>query len=229
MHLYGRKKDLTLHGPPGLMEIITLQLKYSETCLNYKIIFKEWTPGVSEMIMENDNLTVHTIPLDHRVNCSGFLFQEKPKKRRINKNKIPDNLSPLDIIKLKNGYDLKNSKGQVVLKNEEVTLNPHPSHSYAYCSDTRYNEAIAEQIKGVSLLYHEATFMMDMQERAANTYHSTTRQAGQLAHLAQADQLIIGHFSTRYKDLQPVIEETREVFANAQLAIEGRTFTVGEA
>lgn len=228
MHLYGRKKDLNIYGPPGLLEIISLQLKYSETSLNYKVNFKEWTPNKVELIMENENLTVHTIPLDHRVDCAGFLFREKPKKRRIDKAKLKDNLTPLQIIGLKNGDDLTDTNGKVIAKNKELTLDPHPSYSYAYCSDTRYNELIANQIKDVSLLYHETTFMMDMQERAANTYHSTTKQAGQLAKLANADQLIIGHFSTRYKELEPMIEETREVFSNSELAIEGRTFELGE-
>ena len=227
MHLYGRKKELNIYGPPGLREIITLQLKYSETSLNYPVNFKEWTPNVSELIFENEHLQVHTIPLSHRVSCSGFYFTEKPKSKRLNKAKIKG-ISQLQLIALKKGEDLKDDNGNVKAPNEAYTFEAHPSYSYAYCSDTKYDEDIAKQIKDVSLLYHEATFMEDMKERAEKTFHSTTKQAGQLAKLANVEQLIIGHFSTRYKDLSPMIAETREVFSNAELAIEGKTFEVGE-
>lgn len=227
MHLYGRKKELNIYGPPGLQEIITIQLKYSETTLNYPVNFKEWTPNTSELIFDNEHLQVHTIPLTHRVSCSGFYFTEKPKSKRLNKAKI-SGLTQLQLISLKNGKDLKDDNGKVKGKNEAYTFEAHPSYSYAYCSDTKYDEGIAKQIKEVNLLYHETTFMEDMKERAEKTFHSTTKQAGQLAKLANVDQLIIGHFSTRYKDLSPMIAETREVFSNAELAIEGKTFEVGE-
>ncbi|MFY0651737.1 MAG: ribonuclease Z [Cyclobacteriaceae bacterium] len=228
MHLYGRKKELNMYGPPGLLEIISIQLKYSDTSLNFPVNFKEWTPNVSELIFENEHLTVHTIPLDHRVDCSGFLFQEKPKKRRIDKEKSSGDLSPLQIISLKNGKDLHDKDGNFIAKNSEMTNDPHPSYSYAYCSDTKFDENIAKQIKGVDLLYHESTFMHDMLDRATNTYHTTTVQAGEMAKLADAGKLIIGHFSTRYKELEPLIEETREVFPNSELAIEGKVFQLGQ-
>lgn len=227
MHLYGRKKELNIYGPPGLLEIISIQLKYSETSLNYPVRFKEWTPNVSELIFENEHLSIHTIPLNHRIDCSGFYFMEKPKNKRLNKAKI-NGLSQLQLIALKNGEDLKDENGNIKAKNNKYTFEAHPSYSYAYCSDTKYDEGIVNQIKNVSLLYHEATFMDDMIERAEKTFHTTTKQAGQIANLANAKQLIIGHFSTRYKDLSPVIEETREVFPHAELAIEGKTFEIGE-
>ena len=223
MHLYGRNKDLNIFGPPGLMEIISMHLKYSETTLNYKINLHEWTPNKVELIWENDYITIHTIPLDHRVACSGYLFREKPKKRRIDKKRLNKELTQLQIIALKNGEDLVDNDN-IVVKNEDMTLDPHPSFSYAYCSDTRYNERIIDQIKDVDLLYHEATFMNDFQDRASKTYHSTTMDAAKIAKAANAKKLLIGHFSTRYKELQPMIVETREVFPNAELAIEGKNF-----
>lgn len=228
MHLYGRKKELNIYGPPGLLEIISLQLKYSDTLLNYPVNFKEWTSNVSELIFENEHVCVHTIPLNHRISCSGFHFEEKPKSRRLNKAKIKDNLTQFQLIALKRGEDIKDEDGNIKAMNDEYTFEPHPSYSYAYCSDTKFDSNIAAQIKDVSILYHEATFMDDMAERAAKTFHSTTKQAGELAKLANVGQLIIGHFSTRYKDLVPMIEETREVFSNAELAIEGRKFELGE-
>ena len=224
MHLFGRKKELYIYGPPGLMEIITLQLKYSETCLNYRIVFKEWMPGISETLIDNEHLTVSTIPLNHRVNCSGFLFREKPKKRRINKNRLPKSLTPLQIIALKNGDDITDAEGNLLYLNADVTYEPHPSFSYAYCSDTKYDESIITYIKGVDILYHEATFMDDMRDRAAKTYHTTTIQAAEIALKAQVEKLIIGHFSTRYKELNPLLTESRKVFKNTDLAIEGKSF-----
>lgn len=229
MHLFGRKKDLYIYGPPGLSEIISLQLKHSNTSLNYKIFFTEWTPNTSELLFENTQLTVHSFPLNHRVNCSGFLFKEKPKKRRINKNKLPENISPLQIIKLKNGEDVTDDAGNVIYKNSIYTSNAYPSHAYAYCSDTKYDENILAYIKEADLLYHEATFMSDMTERAEVTFHTTTKQAGEIARKANVGRLIIGHYSTRYKDLTPMLEETQEVFPNTELAIEGKIYTLEDS
>lgn len=223
LHLYGRKKDLFIYGPPGLREVIALNLKVSETNLNYKIILHEWTPGERELLFENIHITVHSFPLDHRINCSGFLFREKPKKRRIDKTVMPEGLSPIQIIKLKNGEDAEGPDGQV-LKNKDYTLNPAPSHSYAYCSDTKFDLNLIPIIEGVDLLYHETTFMDDMKERAESTYHTTTLQAGEIAKKAKVGQLIMGHFSTRYKELDPMLKETRTVFENTELAIEGKEF-----
>lgn len=228
MHLFGRKKELFIYGPPGLAEIITIQLKYSETRLNYKIIFKEWIPGTSELLYENEHLTIHSFPLNHRVNCSGFVFKEKEKKRRIDKRMFPNELTPLQIIGLKNGEDILDEDGKVWMKNEEYTLEPHPSYSYAYCSDTKYDERILEFIQNVDILYHEATFMDNMKERAELTFHTTTIQAGTMALKATVGQLLIGHFSTRYKDLKPMLDEAKTIFKNTHLAIEGKTFSLDE-
>jgi ribonuclease Z len=124
MHLHGRKKDLILFGPTGLDEIITLQLKYSETFLSYKIIYREVETEKAQTIFETDLLWVESIPLKHRIRCSGFLFKEKPKRRRLNKLKLPEDISLANIVSLKNGQDVMGPSGELLFKNEEVTLPP---------------------------------------------------------------------------------------------------------
>jgi ribonuclease Z len=227
MHLNKRSDDLFLYGPAGLVEIISLQFKYSDTRLNYKIHFKELSQQ-REVIYENGNLTVETISLSHRIQCTGFLFREKPKKRRINKEVLPDNLSLQQIIRLKNGQDVYNQQGVLLYKNQDLTLNPKRSRSYAYCSDTKYQECIVPQIQGVDLLYHESTFLDREADRARETFHSTAAQAASIALQAGVHTLILGHFSSRYKDLTPFLEEARQVFAQSYLAIEGEEFVVEE-
>ncbi|MFY0625073.1 MAG: ribonuclease Z [Reichenbachiella sp.] len=226
MHLYGRQKDLNIYCPPGLKEIISINLKNSQTFLNYKINLTEWTPGSHELLFENQHLTVHSFPLNHRINCSGFLFREKAKKRRIDKNKLTENVSPQVIIKLKNGEDILDDDGNVKYANDHYTQSPSPSVSYAFCSDTKYDESIIEYIKGIDLLYHESTFMNDMQDRAAVTFHSTAEQAGTIAKKAKVKKLLIGHFSTRYKELEPMLSEAKNAFSNTELALEGVEFEV---
>jgi len=225
LHLFGRKAALKLFGPPGLREIITLQLKYSTTSLSYDIDFCEWTPGKSEEIFEDQHITVTTFPLSHRIPCSGFLFKEKPKKRRINKKHVDRELTPLQINDLKNQKDIYDMDGKLLYQWQLATLPPYPSHSYAFCSDTKYIPELSDFLSNVNLIYHEATFTEDMAERAALTYHSTARQAAQLAKNADAEMLILGHFSTRFKDLSPLLEEAKEVFESTELALEGSIFT----
>ena len=224
MHLYGRKNRLYLYGPPGLSDILSLQLKYSDTTLNFPIQFYEWEPGVQKVIYESAKITVTAFPVSHRIACSGFLFREKPKSRRINKNLLPSGITTSQIIKLKNGEDLYDQDGRLLYENEHITLGPRPSYSYAYCADTKYDESLLDVIKGVDMLYHEATFMEDMHERAGLTFHSTAAQAALLAKKAGVGKLILGHFSTRYKDLSPVLQEALTVFKESYLGTEGSQF-----
>lgn len=226
LHLNKRKNDLHLYSHKGLDEIITLQLKYSKSSLNYKIIFHQLTPGKKEVIFENKFVTVETIPLLHKLDCSGFLIREKQKPRRIDKELLPDNLSILQLNKLKAGEDIVDQQGNVLYKNETLTLSPRKSRSYAYCSDTQYYEAIIEQVKAVDLLYHEATFMEEEADKAVETMHSTVKQAATIGVKANPIRLLIGHFSARYKHLLPMIDEARRVFPNTYLALDGETFTI---
>ncbi|MBZ0247940.1 MAG: MBL fold metallo-hydrolase, partial [Cyclobacteriaceae bacterium] len=149
MHLNRRTNELHLYSQPGLDQIITLQLKYSKSALNYKLIFHVIPEGKSVSLFEDKSLTIDTIPLKHKVPCSGFLFREKEKPRRIDKDKLPENIKLAHIAQLKSGNDVFDEEGNLLYKNTEYTLPPRPSHSFAYCSDTAYDENIVAQIKGV--------------------------------------------------------------------------------
>ena len=226
MHLLRRTNDLHLYSHRGLDEIITTQLKHSHSVPAFKIIFHPLENGLPETIYEDDSLTIQTIPLIHKLTSSGFLFKEKIKPRRVDKNKIPQGLRIQQVANLKKGYDVVDTNGNILYKNEELTLPPRPSRSYAYCSDTAFNESIVDQIRGVDILYHEATFGLDEQLKATETQHSTAAQAATIAKMAAVHKLLIGHFSARYKDLTPLAEEAKNIFQPVELAIEGVTFSI---
>lgn len=228
LSLNGRESDLYIFGPPGLDEIITLHLKHSSTVFGYKLHFMpiEQT-GIT--IYENELLTVSTIPLDHKIPCYGFVFREKPKPYRIDKSKIPANkLSIQDMHDLKAGKDLYDNQGNLRFRNEDLTLPPKKSRAYAYCSDTRYNLQLADWIQEVDLLYHEATFLKEKTDEALARYHSTAEQAATIASKARVQKLIIGHYSSRYKDLAPFLEEAQSIFPSTSLAIEGEDHLIAE-
>jgi len=226
MHLHKRASELHLYSPPGLDEIITLQLKYSKSVLNYKIIFHPFTPTKVQTLFEDEALGVETIPLIHKLDCAGFLFKEKTKPYRIIKEKLADGIKLEYIIKLKTGADIFDDNGRLLYKNKDFTLPPRPSLSYAYCSDTAWNELMILQITNVDLLYHEATFLQADLNKAVETKHSTAAQAAEIAKRAQVKKLVIGHFSARYKDLNMLLDEAKTYFPNSELAIEGTTFTL---
>lgn len=228
MHLLGRKKKITLHGPTGLEEIITTQFRYSQTHLNYQVIFKRLDTDHSKTIFENDTLSVKSFPLKHRIPCCGFIWKEKSKPKRINKETLPDDLSLANIVNLKKGKDIFDGREQLIYKNEVLTLPSKKSRSYAYCSDTKYDESIVQYIAGVDLLYHESTFLEEMSERASKTYHSTATQAAQIAQLANVNKLLLGHFSARYKDISPFLAEAVLIFKKTMLANEGDTIELME-
>ena len=226
MHLQGRQTPLHLFGPPGLCEILSLQFRYSGTNLCFPLIFHELETTLHKKIYENKQITVHTIPMEHRVPCCGFLFREKQKSRPLIKEKLPSFLTPPQLVRLKWGEDITDDNGHILVYNKDVTMEPKRSRSYAYCSDSRYKPALLPFLHRVDLLYHEATFAGDLRERAAYTFHSTARQAAELAAAAQVRYLLIGHFSVRYKDLTPLLHEAREVFPRTDLATEGSIFSI---
>lgn len=226
MHLLRRTNDLHLYSHRGLDEIITTQLKYSRSVPSFKIIFHQLEKDRQQTIYEDDALTIGTIPLTHKLTCSGFLFREKEKPRRVDKTRLPEGLRIQQIANLKKGHDVVDENGEVVYKNEALTLPPRKSRSYAYCSDTAYNEKIVDLIRGVDILYHEATFGLDEQQKANETQHSTAAQAAMMAKKAEVSKLLIGHFSARYKDLMPLAEEAKHIFQPSELAVEGETFRI---
>lgn len=224
MHLNKRTNDLHLYSSKGLDEIILLQLKYSKSVLNFTIVFHLFDPNQALLIHEDDALTVHTIPLVHKLECAGFLFREKVKPRKINKEKLNEGMLLQHIAQLKTGVDIFDDRGTLLYANEEFTLPPRPSYSYAFCSDTAWNEKMIEQIRGVDLLYHEATFMEEERDKATETKHSTVMDAANMAARSNAKQLLLGHFSARYRELEPLLDEAKPIFENTELAIEGTTF-----
>jgi len=229
MHLLKRTADLHIYGQRGLEEIILTQLRYSESVLNYDIHFRELDPERSEKIMEDRTLEVTTIPLSHRIPCSGFIFREKTKQIRLNKEKLPTDISLTAIGQLKRGEDVTDANGKVIYKNKDLTLPHRKACSYAFCSDTRFDERIIPHVKNVDLLYHEATFLEEKRQWAELTFHSTTQDAAKIARQAGAGQLVIGHYSARYKDLTPFLEEAQQVFPNTILAKEGGIIEISDS
>jgi len=227
MHLNGRIKALKLFGPAPLLEILELQFKHSETVIRYPIEFTPITADVSQVIFENTDLRVETIVLNHRIPCTGFKFTEQKRPRKLLVEKLEaDAVSIAYYPLLKKGLDLTLPDGTVYL-NADYTADPIAPKSYAYCSDTLADGSYLEALGQCTVLYHEATFLHELLDRANVTHHSTAIQAAEVAKQAGAEQLIIGHFSSRYKVLQPLLEEACAIFPNTQLAIEGNTYDVG--
>ncbi len=220
--LLGRTSDLNVYGPTGIKEIITLQLKLANSWTNYNLFFHELDSKTSQIIFEDGDLIVKTIPLDHRIYTNGFLFQEKSGQRRLDIQKIKDfNIKPYDYQNLKLGKDLITEDGKII-QNQSLTLEPHPVKNYAFCSDTSYNESIVPLIEFVDLLYHEATFLDSHANLAKKTKHSTAKQAAKIAKLSKVKRLILGHFSSRYKDKSQFITEAKSVFEKVELASDGK-------
>jgi ribonuclease Z len=226
MHLQRRTNELHLYSHHGLDEIITTHLRHSLSVPSFNIIFHPLPKNAREIIFEDESLTVETIPLLHKIRCSGFLFREKPKLRRIDKTKLPEGLLIRQLADLKRGEDVIDDEGNVLFKNETLTFPPRRSRSFAYCSDTAFNERMVQQIEGVDVLYHESTFTEDELIKATETLHSTAIQAASIAKMARVDRLFLGHFSARYKDLAPLLSEARMVFENSYLALEGEQIVV---
>ncbi len=226
MHLLGRDKDLHLYSPPGLKEIIDINHLHSKTFLRYKLIFHIIEENTAKLIYEDDKLSVESIPMNHRIPCYGYLFREKPLPRNIIIEKINEYAIPVQAIpRIKSGQDYVSEDGSLIL-NSELTTNPPAPRSYAYCSDTIYDESFLEQIKNVNLLYHEATFEEGLLSRAKETFHCTAKEAATIAYKSNAQRLIIGHYSARYHELDILLNEAKQTFPNTVLAIEGENYRV---
>jgi ribonuclease Z len=226
LHLQGRTEDLHLYSPPELKEIIEVQLKHSQTDLRYKLIYHFIDPINPAKLFEDADVEVSTIILNHRIPCTGFLFKEKPRLRKLKKEAISMYKIPVSAFeKIKAGEDYKNENGEHI-PNSLITALPKTPRSYAFCSDTVYDERIASFIQGIDLLYHEATFANDKAGRAIETFHCTAEQAATIAKISRVRRLIIGHFSARYKNLYPLLEEAKLVFQNTSLAQEGDRFKI---
>lgn len=225
--LLNRQQELHIYGPKGIKEVITLMLKLSDSWTHYPLLFHELTSKKSELIFEDDKVEVTTIPLNHRIYTNGFLFREKVGLRKLNMAGISKykDIEICDYQNLKNGRDFILENGTII-KNEELTFDPDIPKSYAYCSDTSYFPEIVNQIKGVNCLYHETTFLNNKQELAHKTKHSTAEEAAKIAKKANVKQLIIGHFSGRYKSKIDFSTEAKRIFNNTFLAEDGKVFEI---
>ena len=218
--MMGRTAELCIHAPAELETLMRPQLDFFCKELAFKVSFHA-TPRKHALIYEDRTLTVHTIPLKHRVPCCGFLFREKPRQRHLRKDMIDFYRIPVkELAGIKNGGDYLAPSGELVA-NHRLTTDPTPSKSYAYCSDTAYSERIIPLIEGVDCLFHEATFLHANLPRARETGHSTALQAAQAAKKAQVKQLVIGHFSARYADQRLLLREAQSVFPNTVLGEDG--------
>jgi len=224
--LLGRNTNLYIHAHPDLEKILTPQLQYFCRDLPFNVVFECFDPNSSGIIYEDKHIEVSTIPLKHRVPTVGFLFKEKQEERKIRKEFVfKYQPSIKDIIAIKKGEPYLSKDGEI-LPNALITIEPPKPLVYAFCTDTRPNKAILELIKGVDLLYHETTFLKEDKELAHKTFHTTTEQAALLAKDADVKQLMIGHYSTRYKDLNIFLEEAKKEFENTILAREGVVITL---
>ncbi|MBU4538304.1 MAG: ribonuclease Z [Weeksellaceae bacterium] len=216
--LLGREMPLHVYGPKGIKEMLETIFRITETHKGFEIVYHELESKKSEKIFEDNRVEVFTIPLNHRIYCNGYLFREKPKERHLNMAEISkySEIETCDYHNLKLGKDFILSDGYV-LKNEVLTTEPTKSLSYAFCSDTRYLEAILPIIENVDVLYHESTFLHDLKEMADYTGHTTALEAARIARKANVGKLILGHFSNRYHDLNVFTDEAREVFPNSFL------------
>lgn len=226
-HLNKRSRLLTIFGPAGLDEIITVQLKHSNSKLNFPLRFIQTKPDQEELILEEKNFRVVSFPLKHRLPCTGFRIEEKVQFRNLIKEKLLETKLPLVAINaLRKGKDYLDEEVGKLYAVSEYTYPVKKYRSYAYCSDTIFDPSIVRYIEKVSLLYHESTFGEDERERATDTFHSTAAQAGQIAQLAQVDRLMLGHYSTRYLDLTPLLEQAKHYFHEVILSEEGITYPI---
>lgn len=222
--LLGRTTDLHVYGPKGIKELILLQLKLTESWTTYSLFFHELESKESEIIFEDSKVIVKTIPLKHRVYTNGFLFQEKPGDRKLNIEAVQQyDIHVAYYQKIKNGGDVTLDNGTVI-ENAKLSFDPIPSMSYAFCSDTVYNEAIIPIIENVDVLYHESTFLESEAPLAEKTLHSTAKEAARIALKANAKQLVLGHYSTRYDGIERFKEEAETIFPNVLLGDDGRSF-----
>ncbi|WP_010255588.1 ribonuclease Z [Myroides injenensis] len=210
--LLNRQADLHVYGPKGIKEVILLQLRLSNSFTGYKLFFHELESKQSEVIYEDDKVTVRTIPLDHRVYTNGFLFETKSGERKLRIGAVEDlGIDRCYYQKIKNGSDITLDDGTVI-DNKDITYDPEPTESYAFCSDTKYSESIVPIIKDVDVLYHESTFLDSESHYTEKTKHSTAKEAAAIAKLANAKTLILGHYSTRYNDITLFKKEASTVF-----------------
>jgi ribonuclease Z len=222
--LLNHQQDLHVFGPSPLKEIIELQLKVADTTLPYKLHLHTITEPTT--LLDTERLSVKCFRTNHRIECYGFVFEEKKQPRKLNSDKAKKYEVPMAFYeRMKNGEDYTRKDGSLI-KNEWVTEAGEPGRKYAFCADTKYDETLIPHIEGADIIYHETTYLDNLRERAESRFHSTTKQAALIAKKAGVKKLLIGHFSSKYDTLDEFEKEAREVFPNTELAIEGAAYTL---
>ncbi|UYQ91678.1 ribonuclease Z [Chitinophaga horti] len=226
LSMLGRTEPLFLYAPPELEAIIRLQMECAGTVLNYPFTFTPLLPDQTGVIIREKEFEVSFFPTRHRIPCYGFAFNMQRRKRKI----LPDQAVAYEIpatfySRLQDGEDYRRKDGTLV-QNDWVTLPPAPGKRYVYCADTVYNEEMVPQLKDADLIYHETTYLHDQLQKATERFHSTSVQAAGLARLANVKRLLVGHFSSKYTDLQPFLDECRPIFPNTDLAEEGVSYII---
>lgn len=226
LHLLGRTKPIHIYGPAPLKDVLRVTLKASQSYLGFEWHFNSLDFKQQRVIFEDNLIEVSSFPVKHRIECCGFLIREKERERGMIREKISEyGISVEAIPKIKKGDNLVLADGTII-PNSELTRDPMPPRSYAYSADTAYSERVVESVKGVDVLYHEATFASSLVQRAKDTFHSTTIQAAEVAKKAGVGKLVVGHFSARYTDLDIYDEEIGPIFSDYVLAEDGMVLKV---
>lgn len=224
--LQNRTRPLHIYCPEPLKKILDVQFESSDTILPFELTYTFLAPGKHQILLTQEDLVVEAFPTDHRIACFGFLFRQIQSKRKLIPRKAIEYGIPSSFYnRLQEGEDYFNKQGEKI-NNEWVTQDSPEGKRYAFCADTRYDERLLPYIAGCDLLYHEATYLRDEQERATGRYHSTSDQAAAIAAKARAKKLLVGHFSSKYESVLPFLQECREIFPSTELAQEGCTYLV---
>ncbi len=224
--LYGRRTTLRVYAPRPFGDMLEAFLRLCEGDLPYQVEWVEVDTTKNQIIFENDTTEVWSLPLRHRVPTAGYLFRQKEPPLNVKKYAIERyGLTVPQIVQAKRGEDVALESGEV-LRNEDITYRPYGTLSYAYCSDTNYSARLAKMVEGVDMLYHEATYAAEERKLAKERGHATTADAAKVAQMAGAGRLLIGHFSARYKDLEVLLAESREIFPATDIARERETFII---
>lgn len=226
-HLFGRDTALNLYAPADLKDLIVHQLRISYTTLRFPLIFHPLEEVGNKPLLVHKNYRVTTFPLFHRIPTWGIKICKEDQEIRIDKGFVTSfNPTVEQILKIKRGEDFNSEKG-VLFMNDEITLPPKPALSYAYCSDTAFQERLIQDLKNTDLVYHEATFDSSMEDMAAEKQHSTAEQAARLAKQANVGKLLLGHYSARFEDLSTLLAQAQSIFPETLLSEEGKTYEIG--
>lgn len=226
MHMMGRTRAIDIYGPKGLKDIIEIQLHAAGSRLSFGVNIHEIEPETNGVLVEDDKIKVSYFPLAHKIPTSGFLIIQKEKQRKLLIDKARADKVKIEYYhRLKRSVDVTDEDGKLI-RYEDYTLPGEPEKRYAYCSDTKYHEPIVEFIKGVNVLYHEATFVDAHEDRATKTKHSTAKQAAEIAKQAEVGKLFMGHLSARYENTSQHEFEAKSIFERSIYVEDGSKYTL---